>query len=253
MPLNKFSMLSLLGAFAPLAGCVAVGAVQQEGRDPALELRRRMVREQLSPPGRDITHAGVLEAMGKVPRDAFVPENIRRMAYEDRPLPIGFGQTISQPYIVALMTQTLDPRPDDRVLEIGTGSGYQAAVLAELVKDVYTIEIVEPLAENASRTLKKLDYGNVSVRAGDGYLGWPEAAPFDCIIVTCAPERVPEPLVEQLREGGRMMIPVGREGTVQELILLTRREGKLEKRSILPVVFVPMTGRIQQKETDGRD
>ena len=200
-----------------------------------------MMKEQLSAPGRGITNARVLAVMGKVPRQEFVPASLRAQAYDDRPLPIGFGQTISQPYIVAFMTEQLDPGATDRVLEIGTGSGYQAAVLAELVKEVYTIEIVEPLAHQAEAGLKRLGYTNVFVRAGDGHKGWPEAAPFDAIIVTCAPDHVPQPLVEQLKEGGRMIIPVGQTGE-QELYLLRKKSGKVERHAVLQVRFVPMTG-----------
>ncbi len=204
--------------------------------------RRRMVEEQLRGFGRDITNAGVPHAMGTVPRHEFMPENVRAHAYDDFPLPIGYGQTISQPYIVAFMTQQLDPAPMDRVLEIGTGSGYQAAVLSGLVKEVYTIEIVEPLAQRAAADLKRLGYTKVFVRAGDGYKGWPEAAPFDAIIVTCAPEEVPQPLVNQLREGGRMIIPVGPIED-QNLYLLQKKRGQVERRAVLPVRFVPMTGK----------
>ena len=205
------------------------------------DLRRRMVAEQLKAPGRDITHSRVLRAMEKVPRHEFVPESVRAHAYEDRPLPIGYGQTISQPFIVAFMTAQLDPQPGEKVLEVGTGSGYQAAILAELGAQVYTIEILEPLADTAAATLRRLGYTNVQVRVGDGYLGWPEAAPFDAIMVTCAPDHVPPPLVEQLREGGRMIIPVGPPG-LQQLVVLRKKEGKLERRAVLPVLFVPMTG-----------
>jgi len=201
--------------------------------------RKRMVEDQLM--GRDITNARVLAVMGKVPRHEFVPERFRSKAYRDGPLPIGHGQTISQPYIVAFMTERLDPKPTDRVLEIGTGSGYQAAVLSELVAGVYTIEIIEPLAQRAEADLKRLGYKNVKARAGDGYKGWPEAAPFDAIIVTCAPEKVPQPLVEQLKDGGRMIIPVGPAWN-QELVLLRKQGDRLEKRAVLPVRFVPMTG-----------
>src|SRR6266404_8275606 len=153
--------------------------------------------------------ARVLAVMGKVPRHEFVPVEYRAFAYEDHPLPIGHGQTISQPFIVALMTEKLEPKASDKVLEIGTGSGYQAAVLAELVSNVYTIEIVEPLARRAETDLKRLGYTNIMVRAGDGYKGWPDAAPFDAIIVTCAPDKIPQPLTDQLKDGGRMVIPVG--------------------------------------------
>jgi protein-L-isoaspartate(D-aspartate) O-methyltransferase len=206
--------------------------------------RRRMVQEQLSGSGRNITNARVLAVMEKIPRHEFVPSEFRFRAYEDRALPIGYDQTISQPYIVAFMTEQLDPRPTDRVLEIGTGSGYQAAVLALLVAEVYTIEIIEPLAQRAEADLKRLGYTNIRVRAGDGSPGWPEAAPFDTIIVTCAPGKVPPPLVEQLRDGGRMIIPVGPWGD-QELVLLRKQGEQLEQRAVLPVRFVPMTGGAQ--------
>jgi len=200
-----------------------------------------MVRQQLTAPGRDITNARVLAAMGKVPRHELVPAALQAQAYGDYPLPIGFEQTISQPFIVAFMTEKLEPKTTDKVLEIGTGSGYQAAVLAELVCEVYTIEIVEPLARRAEADLKRLGYTNIFVRAGDGYKGWPEAAPFDAVIVTCAPEHVPQPLVEQLKAGGRMIIPVGPAGN-QELYLLSKKGDKVERRAVLPVRFVPMTG-----------
>jgi len=200
-----------------------------------------MVRQQLTAPGRDITNARVLAAMGKVPRHELVPAALQAQAYGDYPLPIGFEQTISQPFIVAFMTEKLEPKTTDKVLEIGTGSGYQAAVLAELVCEVYTIEIVEPLARRAEADLKRLGYTNIFVRAGDGYKGWPEAAPFDAVIVTCAPEHVPQPLVDQLKAGGRMIIPVGPAGN-QELYLLSKKGDKVERRAVLPVRFVPMTG-----------
>ena len=203
--------------------------------------RRRMVEQQLAGPGRGLTNARVLAVMGKVPRHEFVPMNFRAQAYEDHPLPIGNGQTISQPFIVAFMTEKLDPKPTEQVLEIGTGSGYQAAVLSELVSNVYTIEIVEALARRAEADLKRLGFTNVLVRAGDGYQGWPETAPFDAIIVTCAPDHVPRPLVSQLKEGGRMIIPVGPAGD-QELFVLQKQGDQVERRAVLPVRFVPMTG-----------
>lgn len=202
--------------------------------------RARMVHDQIA--ARGVTDARVLGAMARVPRHAFVPAPQRRQAYEDGPLPIGHGQTISQPYVVAFMTAALNPKPTDRVLEIGTGSGYQAAVLAGLVAEVYSIEIVEPLALRAAEELSRLGYANVKVRCGDGHLGWPEAAPFDAIIVTCAPEQVPQALVEQLRSGGRMIIPVGSQWTGQELVLLRKTPRGLEKKDVLPVRFVPMVG-----------
>ncbi|WP_243382516.1 protein-L-isoaspartate(D-aspartate) O-methyltransferase [Geothrix alkalitolerans] len=202
------------------------------------QARMRMVREQIV--ARGVADPRVLEAMGRVPRHEFVPAAQRGQAYEDWPLPIGYGQTISQPYIVAFMTAALAPRPGDRVLEIGTGSGYQAAVLAGLVAEVYTMEIVEPLAQRAEADLKRLGYTNVKVRAGDGHLGWPEAAPFDAIIVTCAPEDVPQPLVDQLKVGGRMIIPVGSQWGAQELYLLRKTATGLRRQGVLPVRFVPM-------------
>jgi len=178
--------------------------------------------------------------MAKVAREKFIPKELQARAYEDRPLPIGYGQTISQPFIVAFMTQELKPKPTDRVLEIGTGSGYQAAVLAELVAEVYTIEIVKPLAESAEIRLRELGYRNVHVKAGDGYKGWPEHAPFDAIIVTAAPDHVPQPLVEQLKEGGRMVIPVGG-AIVQHLNVLEKRGGAVKQTAAIPVKFVPLT------------
>ncbi|HZI31850.1 MAG TPA: protein-L-isoaspartate(D-aspartate) O-methyltransferase [Candidatus Binatia bacterium] len=204
--------------------------------------RKRMVRDQMPdiPPH-------VLSVMARVPRHEFVPEPKRSAAYEDMPLSIGHGQTISQPYIVALMTAQLDPQPTDRVLEIGTGSGYQAAVLARLVADVYTIEIVEPLAQRAEATLRRLGCNNVHLRLGDGSAGWPEAAPFDSVIVTCAPEEVPPALVHQLKEEGRLIIPVGPPGC-QDLFLLQKHGGRLIEHSRVPVRFVPMTGQPESPE-----
>ncbi|NUQ64813.1 MAG: protein-L-isoaspartate(D-aspartate) O-methyltransferase [Pirellulales bacterium] len=204
-----------------------------------------MVDEQLR--GRDITDAKVLEVMGRVPRHRFVAESQQDSAYEDYPLPIGHGQTISQPYIVALMTQLAVPKPESRALDIGTGSGYQAAVLAELCKEVYSIEIVEPLAVEARGRLERLGYKNVTVRTGDGYRGWPEKAPFDVVLVAAAPEQVPEPLIEQLAPGGRLVIPVG--GFFQELLVIEKKEdGSIERKSVAPVRFVPMTGEAQKRQ-----
>ena len=199
--------------------------------------RQRMVEQQLKPRG--IKDERVLAAMAKVLREEFVPMDARPSAYEDGPLPIGYDQTISQPYIVAFMTEQLRLKPSDHVLEIGSGSGYQAAILAELVAEVYTIEIVEPLAKSAKATLQRLGYRNVHVKMGDGYKGWPEEAPFDAIIVTCAPEKVPQPLVDQLKDGGRMVIPVG-EQFAQQLYLLEKKSGQLKESATLPVRFVPM-------------
>jgi len=199
--------------------------------------RQRMVEQQLKPRG--IKEERVLAAMAKVPREEFVPADARPSAYEDGPLPIGYDQTISQPYVVAFMTEQLRPKRSDRVLEIGSGSGYQAAILGELVAEVYTVEIVEPLAKSAEATLQRLGYNNVHIKVGDGYKGWPEEAPFDAIIVTCAPEKVPQPLVDQLKDGGRMVIPVG-ERFAQQLYLLEKKNGQLNESVTLPVRFVPM-------------
>ncbi|MDR3682133.1 MAG: protein-L-isoaspartate(D-aspartate) O-methyltransferase [Geothrix sp.] len=200
--------------------------------------RTRMVRDQIA--ARGVREDRVLAAMAQVPRHEFVPASKRAQAYEDGPLPIGHGQTISQPYIVAFMTAALDPKPTDRVLEIGTGSGYQAAVLSRLVAEVYSIEIVGPLARRAEADLQRLGFRNVKVRLGDGTLGWPGAAPFDAVIVTCAPERIPRALVEQLKVGGRMIVPVGPAEGVQELYLLRRHPEGMETQAVLPVRFVPM-------------
>ena len=207
--------------------------------------RQRMVQEQLMPRG--IHDERVVAAMAKVPREEFVPPEVRAASYTDQPLPIGYGQTISQPFIVAFMTEQLRPSSKNRVLEIGTGSGYQAAVLGELVAEVYSIEIVESLVKSAETTLQRLGYKNVHVKAGDGYKGWPEFAPFDVIIVTCAPDHIPQPLTEQLKEGGRMIIPVGPAG-VQQLYLLEKRNGQLQQSAVELVRFVPMTGEAEGKK-----
>jgi len=214
--------------------------------DPGLsQARRRMVERDLQ--GRDIRDPKVLEIMGRIPRHLFVEPSLRGKAYADYPLPIGEGQTISQPYIVALMTQILQVQPGERVLEIGTGSGYQAAVLAGLGAQVYTIEIRETLATQAALRLKEMGYGRVQVRYGDGYVGWEEAAPFDAIIVTCAANHIPPPLIKQLKEGGRLVIPLGSTTYFQTLTLLTKKEGKSEIQHLLGVAFVPMTGEAQKK------
>lgn len=198
--------------------------------------RAEMVRSQIK--ARGIIDPSVLAAMGIVERHLFVPEHLRSRAYIDSPLPIGEGQTISQPYIVAYMTEAVELGKDDRVLEIGTGSGYQAAVLAEIAKEVYTIEIVKKLADSSAELLKELGYDNVHLKHGDGYKGWPEKAPFDAIVVTAAPARIPEQLIDQLRPGGRMIVPVG--SFFQELYLITRTERGYDSEKLLPVRFVPM-------------
>ena len=208
--------------------------------------RKAMVRNQLA--SRDITDKKILEAMGEVPRHLFVSSELRGQAYEDHPLPIGEGQTISQPYIVALMTQHLDLKPGEKVLEIGTGSGYQAAVLARLTDKVYSIEIRENLAKRAAETLRSLNYTQVQVKWDDGYFGWEENAPFDAIIVTCAANHVPPPLLKQLREGGRLIIPLGSTLYFQTLTLVTKIKDKPQVRHISEVVFVPMVGEIEKEK-----
>lgn len=209
--------------------------------------RARMVQIQMVRRYPAIGDDTVLEAMRQVPRHLFVPWALKRAAHADQPLPIGHGQTISQPYIVALMTEALEMKPDAKVLEIGTGSGYQAAVLSELTPRVFTIEIIRALGEEAQERLQKLGYQTIKVRLGDGYFGWPEEAPFDGIIVTCAAGHIPPPLIEQLSEGGRMVIPVGGVYQVQRLMVVTKnREGKVRTEELLPVRFVPMTGAIQK-------
>ncbi|MBN2103730.1 protein-L-isoaspartate(D-aspartate) O-methyltransferase [bacterium] len=223
---------------------MSISSTSQSVDNKYEQARLRMVEIQIE--RRGIRDESVLRAMRSVPRHLFVPSNLIRSAYTDQPLPIGHNQTISQPYIVAYMTEALHLKKEDKVLEIGTGSGYQAAVLAEIADSVYTIEIVEPLAKSAQKKLDKLGYKNIFCKAGDGYLGWPEAAPFDAIIITAAPPRIPTPLIEQLKEGGRMILPVGE--WYQELVLITKRDGKITKKKLLPVRFVPMTGEIQNQE-----
>jgi protein-L-isoaspartate(D-aspartate) O-methyltransferase len=217
-------------------------ACSQGDDDDFAAARRLMVRTQLE--ARDIADTLVLQIMAEVPRHEFVPAYLEEVAYQDRPLPIGEGQTISQPYIVAYMTQALDLQAGDKVLEIGTGSGYQAAVLARLVEHVYTIEIIPSLGDSARQLLQRQGHDNVTVRIGDGYVGWPSEAPFDAIMVTAAPDHVPPALVEQLAEGGRLVLPVG--DHYQQLLRLTRRDGEIHTESLLPVRFVPMTGQAQQ-------
>lgn len=202
-------------------------------------LRNNMVSNQLE--ARDISDRATLNAMRKVERHLFVPTLYRQYAYDDTALPIGFGQSISQPYIVATMTQLIKPKPTDRVLEVGTGSGYQAAVLAAIVKQVYTIEIIKELGEQSKKLLAKLGYKNVQVIIGDGYKGFKEKAPFDAIIVTAAVENIPAPLVAQLKEGGKMVIPVGAPQSLQTLLLIEKRKGEIKTRSVTQVLFVPFT------------
>jgi protein-L-isoaspartate(D-aspartate) O-methyltransferase len=206
--------------------------------------RKEMVTQQIV--SRGITDQRVIDAMLTVERHKFVPEQYEKSAYEDYPLPIGEGQTISQPYIVALMTECVNLCPTDRVLEIGTGSGYQAAVLSLLARDVYTIELIPSLAQSAEQRLTVLGYDNVHVRCGDGFLGWPEAAPFNAIVITCAPPDVPEPLIEQLAEGGRLIVPLGED--FQVLTLFEKTHGELKETSLIPVRFVPMKGMIEEEQ-----
>lgn len=202
-------------------------------------MRKQMVITQLK--ARDIYHNATLNAMERVPRHFFVPEDMRIYSYGDHPLPIGHGQTISQPYMVAYMTQAIRPKKEFKVLEIGTGSGYQAAVLAEIVDSVYTIEIVDALAQTAKRRLKNMGYTNINVRSGDGYHGWPEAAPFDAIVVTAGAEKIPGPLVEQLKEGGRMILPLGPHHGIRQLVRITKKKGSLKTEELMAVRFVPFT------------
>ena len=226
----------------PIAlGCTMKDPTQS---DATAEDRERMVREQIT--ARGVRDPRVLAALSRVPRHELVPEAVRAHAYEDRPLPIGFDQTISQPYVVAYMTEQLQLSGDERVLEIGTGSGYQAAVLAELAREVFSIEIVEPLGERARADLARLGYRNVQVRVGDGYRGWPEQAPFDAIIVTAAPGHVPQPLIDQLAVGGRLVVPVG--GVYQELLLLSRDADGIHEERLIDVRFVPMRGEAERLE-----
>ncbi len=200
--------------------------------------REQMVEMQIR--ARDVRSKVVLDAMKVVPRHLFVPKSVQSMAYDDRPLPIGQNQTISQPYIVAYMTEQINPKPGMKVLEIGTGSGYQAAILAQIGCSVFTIELLEPLANRATNTLKELGYTYVNVKCGDGYQGWPEEAPFDAIIVTAAPEYIPPRLIEQLKDGGIMVLPVGPVNSVQFLKLVTKKGSKTTETNLLPVRFVPM-------------
>jgi protein-L-isoaspartate(D-aspartate) O-methyltransferase len=226
---------SLMVASMAPADCTP-GDLPQDAFERA---RLAMVSDQIA--SRGVRDSRVLDAMRAVPRHEFVPIALRDDAYFDSPLPIGHGQTISQPYIVALMTELARPSPSDRALEVGTGSGYQAAVLSRLVAHVFSVELVDPLAQSASAVLRRLGYGNVTVRSGDGYLGWPDEAPFDVILVTAAPEEVPSALIAQLKPGGRLVVPVGRVWDVQDLQLIEKdAAGKVQTRSIIPVRFVPL-------------
>ncbi|MFQ5850196.1 MAG: protein-L-isoaspartate(D-aspartate) O-methyltransferase [Candidatus Binatia bacterium] len=237
---TSFALLSLL--------LTSIACLSEGGQDlPAdfTRLRRAMVEKDLL--GRGIKDPRVLEAMTMVPRHLFVAERQRSQAYQDRPLPIGAGQTISQPYVVALMTELLELKGDEKVLEVGTGSGYQAAVLSRLARNVYTIEIIPSLAERAKETLTRLGYRNVQVKTGDGFFGWEERGPFDAILVTASAKKLPDPLWNQLREGGRLVIPLGGAGKTQRLVRIRKLGGKRRVEDITGVIFVPMTGAAKEE------
>ena len=214
--------------------------------DPYAQQRKEMIEHDIT--GRGIKDKEVLEAMGKIPRQLFVDKSLMKRAYADHPLPIGEGQTISQPYVVALMTEALQLKPTDKVLEIGTGSGYQAAVLAEIVNEVYTIEIRKPLADMATKRLEDLGYKNVKVKYADGYFGWKEYAPFDAIIITAAANHIPPPLIKQLNEGGKLILPLGSTLFYQTLTLVTKNKGDLDVQQMGAVSFVPMTGEVEEEK-----
>ncbi len=218
-----------------------------EAADPTAAARNRMVQRHLVERG--IKNPRVLDAFRTVPRHKFLPPKTRRQAYDDESIPIGEGQTITPPYDVAFMTEVLDPKPTDTVYEVGTGSGYQSAILSRLVKDVYSVEIHAPLSERATAVHKELGYTNIHTRVGDGYEGWPDAAPFDAIIVTCAPHRIPKPLLDQLKEGGRMVIPLGDRFT-QSVHLVIKQDGKLIDKELKPTLFVPMTGKALKEKAE---
>ena len=239
----KKNLVISLAISIGLCGWIEVKAMNTKDGNKYEKMRQEMVENQIV--SRNVRDPLVLKAMQKVKRHRYVPKTYRPYAYSDEPLPIGHGQTISQPYIVAYMTEALQLKGNETVLEIGTGSGYQAAVLAEIVKEVYTIEIVKPLYEEAENRLIAEGYKNVHCRCSDGYQGWPEKAPFDAIIVTAAPPEIPKPLVQQLKDGGKMVLPVGE--NFQELVLITKKGGKVYRQDLIPVRFVPMTGEAQLK------
>jgi protein-L-isoaspartate(D-aspartate) O-methyltransferase len=234
-----------LGSALVLATGISLAGLWAQDED-AVNARKRQAMVELQLRSRDITDQKLLKAMGEVPRHLFIDSRLQGEAYEDYPLPIDKGQTISQPYIVALMTQCLELKGGEKVLEVGTGSGYQAAILDQMGARVYSIEIHDALAKKAAAILKILGYDRVEVKSGDGYFGWPEAAPFDAIIVTCAPDRIPDPLFKQLKEGGRLIIPVGETGGAQTLTLVRKIQGKAKTEQISLVRFVPMTGAIKK-------
>ncbi len=251
----KFLVGVILVSLIFCSGCIQKIGEEEEGEkeeivitttlDSFQKARERMVGQDLR--GRDITDERVLKIMEKVPRHEFVPPELRDKAYADHPLPIGYGQTISQPYVVALMTQSLNLTGQEKILEIGTGSGYQAAVLSELVKEVYTIEIIPELAQRANDTLFSFEYKNVKVAEGDGYFGWEKFAPYDAIMITAAVNHLPSPLIKQLREGGKLILPLGSIKYWQTLTLVTKKNSSLETEYITSVRFVPMTGEAMKK------
>ena len=245
-------------AFPSLVACTAVALAIIAGPgladdkavpDPTAAARAKMVQQHLVERG--IKDPRVLQAFRDVPRHRFLPLDKRGNAYDDESIPIGEGQTSTPPFDMAFMTQALDPKPTDKIYEVGTGSGYQSAILSQLVKDVYSVEIHKPLSDRATQVLKELGYTNIHTRVGDGYEGWPEAAPFDAIIVTCAPTKVPPPLIEQLKEGGRMVIPIGHRFD-QVVHLMIKKDGKLIDKQLRPTLFVPMTGKAQREAREKR-
>jgi protein-L-isoaspartate(D-aspartate) O-methyltransferase len=239
----RTSVTLLFGALFVTMACNQGSGADTQMTDPTRQAERHaMVEGQIV--ARGVRDPSVIQAMRHVPRHQFVTESEQEYSYEDRPLPIGYGQTISQPYIVAFMTEALKLQPTDKVLEVGTGSGYQAAVLAEIVSEVFTIEIVEPLSKRAEEILSQLGYTNVHVQAGDGYQGWPTESPFDAIILTAAPDHIPQPLLDQLAIGGRLILPVGK--FLQELVLVNRTNEGYQQQVLLPVAFVPMTGEAEK-------
>jgi len=241
-------LAAVLGAIPHVRGSAQLNDGSKSG-DPTAPARLRMVERHLVERG--IKNPRVLDAFRTVPRHRFLPPKSQRLAYDDESINIGEGQTITPPYDVAFMTEVLDPKPSDRVYEVGTGSGYQSSILSRLVKDVYSVEIHRKLGERAASVHKDLGYTNIHTRIGDGYEGWPDAAPFDAIIVTCAPQKIPQPLVDQLREGGRIVIPLGDRFT-QSLHLLVKRGGKLIDKELKPTLFVPMTGRALEEAASAK-
>ena len=239
--MRKYLIYAIMAGLVISLSRVTIFSAEKSKEDIYRLRREKMVADQIA--ARGVKDEKVLLAMGSVPRHKFVSGDLINSAYEDRPLPIGCGQTISQPYIVALMTELLGVAEKDKVLEVGTGSGYQAAILSGIVKEVYTIEIFEPLGTSAGKRLKDLGYQNIKVEVADGYYGWPEEAPFDAIIVTCAATHIPPPLIEQLKDGGTMCIPVGSVFWTQNLMLVKKKDGKITAKSVLPVRFVPLLGK----------